>query len=77
MTSPVSPLAVTLNGEQHQLSPGDSVEDVVVRFVSASVGLAVGLAVALNGTVVPKSSWAATGLEDGDVLEVLTAAQGG
>ena len=36
-----------------------------------------GIAVALNGEVVPRSAWDATGLQPGDRVEVLTAAQGG
>jgi sulfur carrier protein len=36
-----------------------------------------GIAVALNGEVVPRSAWEVTGLRPGDRVEVLTAAQGG
>ena len=36
-----------------------------------------GVAVAVNGEVVPRSRWAAVALRDGDRVEVLTAAQGG
>ena len=36
-----------------------------------------GVAVAVNGEVVPRSSWPVTSLVDGDLVEVLTAAQGG
>jgi sulfur carrier protein len=36
-----------------------------------------GVAVAVNGTVVPRTGWAATVLRTGDVVEVLTAVQGG
>ena len=36
-----------------------------------------GIAVALNGEVVPRSAWDDTGLAPGDRVEVLTAAQGG
>jgi len=36
-----------------------------------------GVAVAVNGEVVPRSSWPAARLRDGDRVEVLTAAQGG
>lgn len=36
-----------------------------------------GLAVALNGEVVPRTGWPATPLRDGDRVEILTAAQGG
>jgi sulfur carrier protein len=36
-----------------------------------------GVAVALNGSVVPKASWAVTRPADGDTIDVLTAVQGG
>jgi sulfur carrier protein len=36
-----------------------------------------GIAVARNGEVVPRSEWLATRLDPGDLVEVLTAAQGG
>ncbi|MBL7257030.1 sulfur carrier protein ThiS [Paractinoplanes lichenicola] len=36
-----------------------------------------GVAVAVNGEVVPRSTWGLTALADGDAVEVLTAAQGG
>ena len=36
-----------------------------------------GIAVAVNGEVVPRSAWDATDLHPGDRVEVLTAAQGG
>jgi sulfur carrier protein len=36
-----------------------------------------GVAVAVNGTVVPRSTWSTVPLADGDAVEVLTAAQGG
>ena len=36
-----------------------------------------GVAVAVNGEVVPRSTWAAVPLAEGDAVEVLTAAQGG
>jgi sulfur carrier protein len=36
-----------------------------------------GVAVAVNGEVVPRSVWSEHPLRDGDRVEVLTAAQGG
>jgi sulfur carrier protein len=36
-----------------------------------------GIAVAVNGEVVPRSAWADHALRDGDRVEILTAAQGG
>ncbi|MEV6526437.1 sulfur carrier protein ThiS [Longispora urticae] len=45
--------------------------------VSALTGDRRGVAVAVNGTVVPRSTWTSTALADGDVVELLTAVQGG
>ena len=36
-----------------------------------------GVAVALNGAVVPRDTWAAIRPADGDTIDVLTAVQGG
>ena len=36
-----------------------------------------GIAIALNGAVVPRSAWSATALKSGDVVEIVQAKQGG
>jgi sulfur carrier protein len=36
-----------------------------------------GIAVAVNSSVVPRSSWGSWSLHDGDVVDVVTAVQGG
>jgi len=64
---------VVVNGEQVDLDPGATVASVLEQL---TVGLA-GIAVALNGEVVPRSTWAETRLGANDSVEVLTAAQGG
>lgn len=66
------PTAV-LNGEPRPLPAGSTVEDVVALLSPSRSGIAV----ALNGSVVSRSSWSTTAVEEGDELEVLTAAQGG
>lgn len=50
-----------------------SVADVV-PLVAADAG---GVAVAVNGAVVPRSAWKSTSLTAGDRVEVVTAVQGG
>ena len=50
-----------------------SVEALVEQLTTARRGVAV----AVNGEVVPRSSWPVARLRDGDRVEVLTAAQGG
>ena len=50
---------------------------VVAALVAGSPRPRRGVAVAVNGEVVPRSTWAGARLRDGDRVEVLTAAQGG
>jgi sulfur carrier protein len=64
---------VTVNGRPRSLTAELSVEELVDSLSAARRGVAV----AVNGTVVPRSRWAVVALADGDTVEVLTAAQGG
>lgn len=64
---------VRLNGERV-----DVVDGMTVDVLAASVlDRPRGVAVAINGEVVPRSAWAATALNDDDEVEVVTAKQGG
>ena len=66
---------VRLNGEPLELAPGATVADVV-----AAVGVeaeARGIAVAIEGEVVPRGEWTERGLRDGESVEVVHAVQGG
>lgn len=67
-------MRLTVNGRDVFESADDlSVAGLVERLTEARRGVAV----AVNGTVVPRSTWHAVPLADGDQVEVLTAAQGG
>lgn len=66
-------MRVTVNGQDRSVSSLLSIDDLVSSLVPARRGVAV----AVNGTVVPRSTWAEVALADGDTVEVLTAAQGG
>jgi sulfur carrier protein len=66
-------MKLTVNGRDQSVGPELSVEGLVASLLSARRGVAV----AVNGTVVPRSRWAEVALADGDDVEVLTAAQGG
>jgi|tagenome__1003787_1003787.scaffolds.fasta_scaffold20270211_2 sulfur carrier protein len=67
-------MRLTVNGRAHvETGDGLSVAALVERLTEARRGVAV----AVNGTVVPRSTWATSELADGDAVEVLTAAQGG
>jgi len=66
-------MTLTVNGRAMKLPDGGDVAALVAEFTDARRGVAV----AVNGEVVPRSAWADTGLTEGDQVEVLTAAQGG
>jgi sulfur carrier protein len=66
-------VTVTVNGTGRDLPDRATVADAV----AAVTGQARGLAVAVNGEVVPRARWAQTRLRPGDRVEVLTATQGG
>jgi sulfur carrier protein len=66
---------VMLNGESRELPPGATVASVVSLVSVASS--ARGLAVAVQGEVVPRGAWASTELADGAEVEVVAAIQGG
>jgi sulfur carrier protein len=65
--------AVTLNGEPRELPAGATVA-TVVRELGADGR---GVAVALDGEVVPRAEWGSTDVREGQQLEVLRAVQGG
>jgi sulfur carrier protein len=64
---------LSVNGEHRILSGPATVADLVKELTDRETGVAV----AVNGEVVPRSAWAATALNKGDAIEVLTAVQGG
>jgi sulfur carrier protein len=62
-----------VNGEPRELPEPTHVSDVVAELSATQHGVAV----ALDGDVVPRSAWSTTRLTDGAQVEVLTAVQGG
>jgi sulfur carrier protein len=66
---------VTLNGRQRRLPDGATVETAVLEAGAGSNGR--GVAVAVDGEVVPRGQWSATALREGQQVEVLRAVQGG
>jgi sulfur carrier protein len=66
---------VFVNGEHHELRLGATVAAVVESLPGAPEGR--GLAVAVDGEVVPRGSWGATELSDGARVEIVVAVQGG
>jgi len=68
-------MTVIVNGRPAEVAAGETVAGVLARLGHAPGGP--GIAVALNGEVVPRGAWATTSLGDHDRLEVLGASQGG
>jgi thiazole synthase len=66
-------VTIELNGEQRELPDGASVGAAV----ELAGGEGRGVAVAVDGEVVPRGRWGKTPLRDGQKVEVLAAIQGG
>jgi sulfur carrier protein len=66
-------MMVWINGERRELNAGVAVLDALGAWDLPRTGVAV----AVDGEVVPKAQWATTPLRDGARVEVLTAVQGG
>ncbi len=67
-------MRIELNGQQREMPGGAMLADAVE---AAGVDRARGVAVALDGEVAPRSTWASTALFEGSKVEVLAAIQGG
>ncbi|ANY07115.1 sulfur carrier protein ThiS [Pseudonocardia sp. HH130630-07] len=66
-------MRIVLNGKDHEVPDGADLAGVL-----AAAGLPErGVAVAVDGEVVPRAAWATTTPADGARVEVLTAVQGG
>ena len=68
-------MRVVLNGESCELRDGATVDDAVEASGAPPEGR--GVAVAVDGEVVPRGRWAGTILGEGQRVEVLQAVQGG
>lgn len=66
-------MKVTINGAAQDVGGGASVE-TCVRLLTTATG---GVAAAVNGEIVRRASWEQTPVAEGDVVEVITAVQGG
>ncbi|MGH3570127.1 MAG: sulfur carrier protein ThiS [Pseudonocardia sp.] len=66
-------MLVWINGEPRELPAGARVRDALAALDAPETGVAV----AVDGAVVPRADWSATDLIEGAHVEVLTAVQGG
>lgn len=66
-------MRLTVNGAPREVEDGATVAQLVAQVA----GDGRGVAVAVDGEVVPKSTWPDRGLADGQAVEILKAVQGG
>jgi len=64
---------ILVNGRAHGVAAGSTVDQVVAAVTDQESGIAV----AVNGEVVPRRGWPATPVAEGDQIEIVTAVQGG
>lgn len=75
----------TVNGESYAPAAGETVLDLVATRTGRRLGPdgrpldggRLGVAVAVGLAVLPRGSWAATPLAEGDRIDIVTAVQGG
>lgn len=85
MTDTTTHITVRINDDERQLAAGTTCRDLVADMTGRAVGddgrpmegAGLGVAVAVDGSVVPRSAWAATALQTGSAVEIVTAVQGG
>lgn len=78
-------LTVTLNDEERTLPAGTTCRQLVEQITGRAVGpdgrptegAGLGIALAIRGHLVPRARWDSTPIRTGDVIEVVTAVQGG
>jgi sulfur carrier protein len=68
-------MTIELNGRRTELPDGATVADAVTAIGAELNGR--GIAVAVDGDVVPRADWKAIALSDGQAVEVVRAVQGG
>ena len=74
MTQEMITATIKLNGQDEPLT----VSTLAALLDEKAVDVAQrGIAVALNGSVVPRAAWAGTVLKPGDSVEIVRARQGG
>jgi sulfur carrier protein len=68
-------VSVTINGDRRDVPAGTTVAGIVAGLHNAPEGR--GVAVAVEGEVVPRAQWPCTELREGAAVEVVVAVQGG
>jgi sulfur carrier protein len=66
-------MTITLNGAAHPLTDGVTLAALMTELTGSTRGSAA----VVDGEVVPRGDWARFTLHDGQVVELITAVQGG
>lgn len=66
-------VGITLNGEEHVIEPGATVASLLDALGTGNRGIAV----AVDGEVVSRSTWGERSLAGGERVEILSIARGG
>ena len=66
---------IVLNGERSEVGAGETVS-AILELLGVQPGMR-GVAVAVDGEVLPRASWETYALKEGARVEVLSAMQGG
>jgi sulfur carrier protein len=74
MTQVVQNASIRINGQEEVLTAPTLSVLLAQKSLDADQR---GIAVAVNGSVVPRAEWSATTLRDGDSVEIVRARQGG
>jgi sulfur carrier protein len=68
-------MVITVNGEPREIAAGATVQALLRELRGTPDGR--GIAIALEGEVVPRQAWPDTEITDGAHVEVVVAVQGG
>jgi sulfur carrier protein len=68
-------MSVTINGDRRELPEGATIASLIDSLHKAPEGR--GVAVAVEGEVVPRTRWTSTELREGASVEIVVAVQGG
>lgn len=68
-------MKVKLNGVEKSITEKSSLKMLIDDYLKGKEPK--GIAAALNGNIVPKTTWETTGLEENDSIEIVHAVQGG
>jgi sulfur carrier protein len=74
LETPMAEASIRVNGESEPLAAATLEALLAEKAVDTGQK---GIAVALNGAVVPRAAWRATQLKAGDTIEIVRARQGG